>query len=518
MKRFLALFLALAMLLSVTAVFAEEEAAPASEEEDTAVLLATINGEEIYEDNEMLQSYLESYLEQVEEETPHRMELVQMQAMDMTLKIRLLNQRAQAYVSDEEKAACAAQSASEWAEILEDFMTQNYGITAESTEEERATARTSVLSMLEAQGWTEQRYLDEETEALIYNAYLTGLETEFMADPDLAASEEEILSAFNDRVEEDREQIEGNPLVYELYPNYLGKDPYFAPEGYRGITHVLLNVDQTLLDNWMSLTARLEESKEEPASNEPASETPAPAAEDVPAETEEPAPTEEPVTQEMVDQAAQAVLDSVKDKLDAIQEKLAAGTSFEELIAEYGEDPGMADPTNLKEGYAVRSDSILYDANFTKNAFKLEKVGDVGDPFVSQFGVHILCYVRDVPSGPIEMTDDIRNELKSTIESEKQSDAFLDKLDDWMKEADIVYTEAGAAWKYDEELISKYYDEEDAEDDEEDEDEDAEDEDDEDEDEDEDAEEDDEEEEDETEITVEVESDKEETPEETPAA
>ena len=58
MKRLFAALLALAMMLSVTAVFAEEEAAAEAPEATAAVpdtLLATVYGTEIRENNEMLQ-------------------------------------------------------------------------------------------------------------------------------------------------------------------------------------------------------------------------------------------------------------------------------------------------------------------------------------------------------------------------------------------------------------------------------------------------------------------------------
>ena len=37
----------------------------------------------------------------------------------------------------------------------------------------------------------------------------------------------------------------------------------------------------------------------------------------------------------------------------------------------------------------------------------LEKVGDVSNPIVGQYGVHILQYLRDVPGGAVELTDEM---------------------------------------------------------------------------------------------------------------
>ncbi len=67
MKRLFALLLALAMLLSVSAVFAEAEedaaGAAAETEAQDPVLLVTVNGEEILSDDPFLNSVLSYYME-----------------------------------------------------------------------------------------------------------------------------------------------------------------------------------------------------------------------------------------------------------------------------------------------------------------------------------------------------------------------------------------------------------------------------------------------------------------------
>ena len=79
--------------------------------------------------------------------------------------------------------------------------------------------------------------------------------------------------------------------MYEYYTNYMGSKSYYVPEGYRGISHILLKVDQDLLSTYTSLAAELEEQKEKEEA--PAEETEAPAEEtETPAEETE-APAEE---------------------------------------------------------------------------------------------------------------------------------------------------------------------------------------------------------------------------------
>ena len=107
----------------------------------------------------------------------------------------------------------------------------------------------------------------------------------------------------------------------------------------------------------------------------------------------------------------------------------------------------MEDDATRAEGYAVHKDSILWDPAFTEAAMALEKIGDVGEPVVGQYGVHILHYLRDIPGGAVELTDEMKEEFRSTMLSEIQNEALNSALDQWMEEGNIVYTEAGEDWK-----------------------------------------------------------------------
>ena len=160
------------------------------------------------------------------------------------------------------------------------------------------------------------------------------------------------------------------------------------------------------------------------------------------------------MTPEMVEAARQAILDSVKDTVDEINAKLEAGANFEDLILEYGTDPGMQSEENRTKGYAVHPSSIMFEQNFTAGAAALEKVGDVSDPIVSQFGVHILHYLRDIPGGAVELTDALKEELRADLKSEKVQAAFDALQEKWVAESEVVWTEAGEDWKIDEAALA----------------------------------------------------------------
>jgi parvulin-like peptidyl-prolyl isomerase len=222
----------------------------------------------------------------------------------------------------------------------------------------------------------------------------------------------------------------------------------------RGITHILLTVDSTLMDKYTSIQAQLEEQKNEAAAAaEPTPEVTAEAAAAAtpevtatldPAATATPAPTATPVpvTEADLTAAKQAILDSVKNKTEDIKTRYAAGEDFAALIAEYCTDPGMTSEPAKTDGYSVHKDSILYDPTFVAAAFspEMQKVGDISLPVVSSFGVHILHYTRDIPGGPVALTDELKATLRSEMEKTRKDGALPKAIDEWKKASKIEYT------------------------------------------------------------------------------
>ena len=462
--RIFALLMA-AMLVFASAAFAEAPAeAPAETTVEEAAaepvkdtLLVTLNGEEIREDNENLQYYLDYYNAQLEGmDDPDTVRIAQMFAMENTVQIELIFQHAKAALTEEDKASYAEQINAEWEEVIESYMEQDHGITAESSEEERTAARADVLAEFEADGWTAETYADIQMDNMIYNGFIEKLQE----DPSFAVSDEEVEAYLAELAAEDQAKYESDPdlyvqqyELYQQYPeyaSYYGIEPLYYQPAYRGITHILLEVDEELLQNWIDLNARLEEAQE---ATEPVSETEAPAddAEAAPAE-----PTEEPVTEEMVAAARQAILDSVQDKLDEIAEKLENGATFEELIAEYNTDPGMQEEPYKTDGYLVNTYSASYAEPFASEAMALEKIGDISDPVLTQFGIHLLYYLKDLAAGPVALTDQLKEDLRGVLGDEKFNDGMRALLEQWEAEADTVWTEEGISWQYDQSFVDAF--------------------------------------------------------------
>ena len=118
---------------------------------------------------------------------------------------------------------------------------------------------------------------------------------------------------------------------------------------------------------------------------------------------------------------AEAMLQSVQPTVDEIYTRLENGESFQALIAEYGTDANFTDEAFLTTGYQVHRDSIIWEDVFVAAAFSEEMAqpGCVSQPFTSNLGVHILFYLGDSASGPIELTEDVHDMLAYTIYTER---------------------------------------------------------------------------------------------------
>ena len=424
---------------------AEVAAAPAE-----PVLLVTVNGQEIKSDDEYLNAIITAYQNYAEQSgydisSPDMADTIRQYSLLYTMRTALVRQKAAELgldkFTDEENAALAEQAKAEWASIKENYIAQKGLVTETSTEEEKAAAQADADAYFLGYGYDEARYVKEFTESEQENTMSERLKDSLIGDK--TVSDEEVLAHFNDLVNEDKENYADSVDMYEFYTNYYGQTSYYKPEGYRAVTHILLPVDAELMNTWKDLSARLEEQESDSGAEATGTEaTPT----DLDASAT-PEPTAEPVTPEMVAAAEKAILDSVKPTVDEIKAKLAAGTSFEDLIKEYGTDPGMKNDATRAEGYAVHKDSILWDPAFTAAAMALEKVGDVGEPIVGQNGVHILQYLKDIPGGAVELTDEMKEAFRTELFTEMKEEALTSALDQWMQESSIVYTEDGEKWK-----------------------------------------------------------------------
>ena len=312
--------------------------------------------------------------------------------------------------TEEEIEAFKTEAHDEWESAIDSYV--SYFLT-EDTDESRAQAREDGAAYYTSYGYSEEGLV----ESLKKSAAYEKLEQKILEGKDTAISEEEIRAEFESTAAQHQAAVEGNIYLYELYQNYYGMKFWYVPEGYRGIIHILMKVDDELLSAYQDAQAAYEETI-----------------------TDE-APEGDADLKAAAEAAKAAVLASKQAQIDDIYAKLAQGESFESLIALYGEDSGMTRPSYLAEGYAVHKDSVIYDPVFTSGSFseKMQKPGDTSDPVVGSSGIHILHYLRDIPSGITELTDEISAEIEASLYTEKVNGYYAEALEAWIAEHDIVY-------------------------------------------------------------------------------
>ena len=379
-------------------------------------------------------------------------------------------------LSEEDQNDADAQVDASWESAIDNYVASSGTLTVESTEEEIAAARAEAEAYYHGLGYSVEELRKQNTKMIIASQ-LKDLVTQ-----DIVVSDEEIEALYQDQVAGDKELYENNIVAYvehsemvsqmEMYAMIYGvanemEPAWYRPAGIRMVKHILLPVDAELMETYKGLQARLEEQTyAEETAGEPQSVAEAVAAgqagpdavtqddaaeiaDDVAIseEAEAPEPTEVPVTQADVDNAKADVLASLADTIDEINQKLAEGVSFEELITIYGvnedgtaSDPGMVTEPTATVGYEVVPGSNTYVPEFTEAAFSMEAVGDVSAPYLSDFGVHIVKYVGDVPAGPVEMTQEQREAKRSTLLTEKQNETFNAKIEEWKTAASVQYT------------------------------------------------------------------------------
>ena len=327
-------------------------------------------------------------------------------------------------MTEEEKTAARTAAQEEWDATIQDGLAY-YGITESSTEEERNATLLSVLAELEAMGYTEESYISDAVRYASYDKLVD------YASQGVSVSDEDVVTYYNSLVEADKELYENDAAAYEqtqymnqMYIMYGMSDYatpiYYKPAGYRLVTHILLEASEELLTAYVDLQAAYEEQQNT---------------------LEEGGTVEgELVTAEEIENARLAILANVQPKVDEINQKLAEGVAFADLIPLYTADTGMMDAESIAAGYEVHMDSTNWVIPFRDQSFTVDNIGDVTAPVVTDYGVHIIQYVADVPAGAVELTEEMQAYFHEVLLSNAISDAYSNAIAQWTTEAAVEYS------------------------------------------------------------------------------
>ncbi len=436
LKKLFALCVALMMLFSFA--MAEEqgttdETAPVTEETTQApeeakpdLVLANFNGVDI------LQSECEALIQYYAEQFP----VTYAQAAESLVNTELFDQKVKDLQFDvfteEELAEIDTLAQAEWDNAIKSYV--DYFLT-EDTEEARTEATKQAEEYYASNGLSMDYIKDNMKLTKSYER----LQNYFLGDAEI--TDEEVDAVYQTMVEEHKAQVQNDATIYEMYSQYYGP-MYYIPAGYRNVLHILLSATEeqkTALGEAEQTYAQLHADFENQS---------APKTEEGTDAENTPSDTMAPVTEAQVEEAKLAVekikaeiVESNKATIDEIEQKLANGESFKDLIPAYSQDPGQ----NVNTGYNVHASSIMWDPAFVAGTFsdKMQKVGDHSDPVVGSYGVHIIYYNQDVPEGALPITEAVKAEIKNSLLSEKLYQAQSKAVEDWIKDFTVTYnTEA----------------------------------------------------------------------------
>jgi len=449
--------LTLALLLALTGCSLIE----IDQEMDDAEAVATVNGviitkgeaKDTYDYYQNYYAYL-NYYYTGKSDISGMLDQIRDDVLEAHIRNELIKQKAAGLgldqLTDEDKADIEAKAAEE----LENYVTQELDAgdidTEGKTDEE---IRAAALAHLEEEGITLDTVIENETRTLISDRVRSHVIE------NVSISDSELEEAFNEKVSADESSYSASTYLYERN-QVNGTTIYWNPEGYRTVKHILLQMSdeqsaelkaiEDELSGVEDMIAELEAPADETADEdaEPAGGE-AEKAEDE-AETEGDADETEEESALSLDElnARKAELEadveakkaeivaSFAEKIDEINAKLADGASFDELMAEYGEDPGMKSDPSMTAGYYVCAASTTWETVFRDTAMALEKVGDVSEPVLGSSGVHIIFYNSDVTPGAVAL-DTVRDELQASLLETKQDETFEAEYKAWYDAAKI---------------------------------------------------------------------------------
>ena len=368
-------------------------------------------------------------------------EALKQNALDALVEQKLVAQKAAAMgldqLTDEQKAEVEEKANADFENYISTYEADVRK--DEMTDEE---ARAATVAYLEENGITIDSLVENQTASYVANLLREDTVK------DVTVSDEELKTAYDEKVAADESSYSGSAYLYERNVTN-GTTVYWNPEGYRTVKHILFKLSDEQKAELTALETELSDlEKRIDALENPATE--APDATDAPETTAEPDATAEPEEtmtleelnalkadkeKEIEDKKAE-LLASFQDKIDEVTRRFADGESFDDLMAEFGEDPGMQSEPGKTHGYVVSADSTMWEAAFTEHAMAIEKPGELSEAFLGSNGVHIIYYVGDVTPGATPF-EDVKDELSASTLTTKQDEAYNEAYEIWKTEAGV---------------------------------------------------------------------------------
>ena len=259
---------------------------------------------------------------------------------------------------------------------------------------------------------------------------------------DVTVPDEDVQADFDSKVASDKQKYENDAASWTTAANGTsGTTLYYTPAGIRRVKQILikfLDADQTAIDEAKSrvtaATSKVTAAQELLDAEDATEEEKDQAQKDLDAANAELAEA-----QKALDEATAAGFANLDAEADAVLAELEADPdSWDKLLEEKNQDPGMQSGTTAEKGYAISADMTSFDSAFVEAAMALKSVGDISPKVKgSSYGYYIIKYIGDEPEGPIDI-ETVKEDLRSSLLSTKQNTVYNQQVEQWVDDAGIV--------------------------------------------------------------------------------
>ena len=300
-------------------------------------------------------------------------------------------------------------------------------------EEDVETTEAEITHWLEESGYTVDAYFREaqitERQYRLVEMYCS----------DIVLKQSDVDDFYMENyVEPDREKYENDIDLYDSEIALTNSEAFFAPEGFRYIKQIVLPLPDGFEDQLKPYERRVKSRLQDAQTVYLELADAAAEAETMEDFAEQKAAYK--AAREKMEEARQAYLAKLKeavpqvqDTVDTIRQATEAGIRFEDSIKKYSIDQQYVEGN----GFQFHPNSKRWPEPFGEAIAAMEKPGDLSEPVASDDGVHIFCYMGDVPAGVHTMTDEERAALEQSALRAAQKKKLDELVQEWKADYEI---------------------------------------------------------------------------------
>lgn len=293
-------------------------------------------------------------------------------------------------LTDEQRAEVEASVQEAFDENVDYYMEFRFD---DSVSEEELRADT--ISYLEENGFSYEDMFNETAA----NIWRDNLREHVLKDMEI--SEDDVRAYYDSAVESAKLTYAVDFSEYEV-DRELGRAIVYNPAGVRTVQGIFVAFDEDQIDRYLSLQRELENGNSDKLNE------------------------------------IEALYQELMPRVQEIQNLLAQGRDFGEVMDEYSQDGNFTTMEASRTGYYVSADSVMFDENFVTAAMGLANIGDVSEPVYQDGGIYLLRYASDVAEGQVPY-EQIAEELRADCEQEIKDNHYNEIVEKWLEEANVKY-------------------------------------------------------------------------------